>query len=129
MFAGFLNNSFKVTPVSDRMGYRLHGDALEQKTNEQLVSSAVNFGTIQLLPNGQLITLMADHQTTGGYPRIGHIISAHLPKLAQMSPNEELKFAMTNVKAAEEKLAAQQQYLTALQNTCNLKMQNWLNAH
>ena len=111
------------------MGYRLGGDPLEQNSNEQLISSAVTFGTVQLLPNGQLIILMADHQTTGGYPRIAHVISAHLPKLAQMNPNEELKFAMTDVKSAEEKFAAQQQYLIALQNTCNLKMQNWLNAH
>ena len=127
--ANLLNNSFKFTPASDRMGYRLGGDPLEQDSNEQLISSAVTFGTIQLLPNGQLIILMADHQATGGYPRIAHVISAHLPKLAQMNPNEELKFAMTDVKSAEEKFAAQQQYLIALQNTCNLKMQNWLNAH
>lgn len=92
----FLNNSFVITPSSDRMGYRLHGNALEQKHHEQLVSSAVNFGTVQLLPGGQLIVLMADHQTTGGYPRIAHITSTHLSKLAQMKPNEEIKF-VTNV--------------------------------
>lgn len=125
----FLNNGFTITPASDRMGYRLQGEALEQTITEQLVSSAVSFGTIQLLPNGQTIVLMAGHQTTGGYPRLGHVISAHLPRLAQMKAGEQLKFAMTNVEAAEEKLMAQQQHLLRLQNTCNVKMKNWLHAN
>ena len=66
------------------MGYRLQGETLIVKEQKQLVSSAVSSGTLQLLPNGQLIVLMADHQTTGGYPRIGHVITTHLPRLAQM---------------------------------------------
>jgi antagonist of KipI len=125
----FLNESFVITPASDRMGYRLQGHSLAQAKTENLVSSAACFGTIQLLPNGQLIVLMADHQTTGGYPRIGHVISAHLPKLAQQKPGDELKFIMTTVEEAEEKMVRQQESLTQLQNTCNLKMQNFLHAH
>lgn len=124
----FLNNKFLISSTSDRMGYRLGGLTLQQKQQEQLVSSAVNFGTVQLLPNGQLIVLMADHQTTGGYPRIAHIVSTHLSKLSQMKPNEELKFVMTDVLSAERKLVAQQKMLFHLQNNCNLKMQNWLYA-
>lgn len=125
----FLNNGFAITPASDRMGYRLQGEKLIQQNKQQLVSSAVSFGTVQLLPDGQLIVLMADHQTTGGYPSIGHVISAHLSKLAQKKPGDEIKFAMTSVNSAEEKYAAQQEHLSRLQNTCNLKMQNWLHAH
>lgn len=125
----FLNNPFLITPSSDRMGYRLNGEGLEQKRNEQLISSAVNFGTVQLLPNGQLILLMADHQTTGGYPRVANIISTDLPKLAQMNAGNEIKFVMTTVEAAEEKFVTQQNYLRSLQNTCKVKIQNWLYAH
>jgi len=125
----FLNNGFAIMPASDRMGYRLQGEKLLQQNKQQLVSSAVSFGTVQLLPAGQLIVLMADHQTTGGYPRIGHVISAHLSKLAQMKPGDEIKFVMTTQGKAEEKYAAQQEHLSRLQNTCNLKMQNWLHAH
>jgi antagonist of KipI len=125
----FLNHTFRITPLSDRMGYRLQSEALAQEKNQQLISSAVTFGTVQLLPNGQLIVLMADHQTTGGYPRIANVISAHLPALAQRTPGEGLKFVMTNVAAAEEKWMAQQNLLQHLQNTCKLKLQNWLNAH
>ncbi|HYO22393.1 MAG TPA: biotin-dependent carboxyltransferase family protein [Flavisolibacter sp.] len=125
----FLNEAFKISPASDRMGYRMHGHALEQTNKEQLISSAVTFGTVQLLPDGQLIVLMADHQTTGGYPRIASIITPHLPTLAQMIPGDELKFVMTDIASAEEKLVDQQKYLQQLQNTCKLKMQNWLNEH
>lgn len=124
-----LNESFTITPASDRMGYRLQGEALYQSRSESLVSSAVSFGTMQLLPAGQLIVLMADHQTTGGYPRIGHVISADLSTLAQMKPGEELTFAMTTGEEAEEKLAAQQRLLRQVQTASKEKIQSWLDAH
>lgn len=124
-----LNNRFTITTVSDRMGYRLQGEALHQRRRESLISSAVSFGTMQLLSSGQLIVLMADHQTTGGYPRIGHVITAHLSTLAQMKPGEELKFVMTTIERAEEKAALQRQALSRLQNNCSHKMQNFLHAH
>lgn len=127
--AALLLKPFVLTPASDRMGYRLQGEKLQQQTMEQLVSSPVNFGTVQLLPNGQLLVLMADHQTTGGYPRVASIISAHLPGLAQMNAGDKINFAITTTEAAEEKLLAQQNLLRQLQNTCNLKLQNWLHAH
>lgn len=125
----FCSHPFVISPASDRMGYRLQGETLEQKVQEQLVSSAVCFGTVQLLPNGSLIVLMADHQTTGGYPRVASVISVHLPKLAQMDAGKKVKFRMTTLAAAEEKVVAQQNYLHHLQNTCKLKMENWVNAH
>lgn len=125
----FLNDAFAITPASDRMGYRLQGETLEQAVNAQLVSSAVNFGTVQLLPNGQLIVLMADHQTTGGYPRVANLINVHLPKLAQMNAGDAIRFVMTTVGEAEEKYIEQQKYLRRLQNTCKLKVENRLDAH
>jgi antagonist of KipI len=125
----FLETPFVIGSSSDRMGYRLQGKVLHPVQEDQLLSTAVCFGTVQLLPNGQLIVLMADHQTTGGYPRIAHIISTHLPKLAQLNPGDELIFEETTVEAAQAKLITQQNYLMQLQKTCNLKMQNWLHAH
>ncbi|MBB1283452.1 biotin-dependent carboxyltransferase family protein [Flavisolibacter sp. BT320] len=127
--AMFTKNRFAISPASDRMGYQLQGDALELAQNEQLLSSGVGFGTVQLLPNGQLVVLMADHQTTGGYPRIANIISAHLPRLAQMCAGENLQFALTSVAAAEAKWVFLQKSLHDLQNTCKLKLQNCRNAH
>jgi antagonist of KipI len=108
------------------MGFRLSGKALKTQTDTQLVSSGVSFGTVQLLPDGQLVVLMADHQTTGGYPKIAQVITAHLPLLAQMKPSDGINFQLTDLAAAEQKLVAQQKYLQHLQNACKLKLQNLL---
>lgn len=113
-----LENNFIIHPYSDRMGYRLKGVELKRDIQQELVSSGVNFGTLQLLPDGQLILLMADHQTAGGYPRIGHVITAHLPKLAQLRPSDCIHFSMVDVCMAEELLFAMQQELNILQRSC-----------
>lgn len=116
--ADLTSNNFIIHPFSDRMGYQLKGTALRQRETKELVSSGVNFGTIQLLPDGQLIVLMADHQTIGGYPRIGHVISAHLPKLAQLRPSDCVQFKQVDITTAEELLFSQQQELSILQRAC-----------
>lgn len=122
----FQNSLFQITIDADRMGYKLAGPELELNTNEQLVSSAVSFGTVQLLPNGQLIILMADHQTTGGYPRVAHIISAHLPILAQKKANDVLQFRVTGLQTAETEIVAQQKYLHDLQMASKFRMQEYI---
>ncbi|MEO5683307.1 MAG: biotin-dependent carboxyltransferase family protein [Chitinophagaceae bacterium] len=114
----FLQNNFTIHPFSDRMGYRLKGPELYFKQATELVSTGVSFGTIQLLPDGEIIILMADHQTTGGYPRLGHVISAHLPKLAQLRPSDCIQFIETNTAKAESLFFEQQQELAILQNAC-----------
>lgn len=118
----FLHQPFAISHQSDRMGYRLKSEPLITTSNEEVISSAVNFGTVQLLPDGQLIVLMADHQTTGGYPRVAHVISAHHSKLAQMRAGEKIYFKLTNHKIAENLLNKQQQHLLQLQNACIFKM-------
>lgn len=120
-----LGQPFTISPQSDRMGYRLKGEKLSLQTNEEMISSAVGFGTIQLLPDGQLIVLMADHQTTGGYPRAGHVISAHHSKLAQMKAGEKLYFALTDQPTAEVLFIKQQQHLLQLQNACTFRLQEY----
>ena len=114
----FIQNNFLIHPSSDRMGYQLKGSPLTMERPVELVSSAVSFGTVQLLPDGQLIVLMADHQTTGGYPRIAHVISAHLPKLAQLRPCDTIQFKPVDTTAAENMLTAQQKELHILQRAC-----------
>jgi len=114
----FLENNFLIHPSSDRMGYQLKGAPLSLEEPLELVSSAVSFGTVQLLPGGQLIVLMADHQTTGGYPRLAHVISAHLPKLAQLRPSDVVQFRRMDTTSAENLLLAQQKELHILQRAC-----------
>ena len=108
------------------MGYRLKGNSLKVKEDKQLISSGVTFGTIQLLPDGQLIVLMADHQTTGGYPRIGHVISADLPLLAQRNPGDEIKFSAVEHIIAEQQLIEQHRHLLQLQTASKFKIENLL---
>ncbi len=117
--------SFVITGQSDRMGYRLNNIPLHAITNEEVISAAVSFGTIQLLPDGRLIILMADHQTTGGYPRIAHVIAAHHSKLAQMKPGNKIYFKLTSHETAEELFIKQQQHLLQLQNACTFKLENF----
>ena len=96
----FQSSAFTITSESDRMGYRLRGETLKNVNGEELLSTAITKGTIQLLPSGQLVILMGDHQTTGGYPKIAHVISADLPNLAQMHANLDLEFELvTHVEA------------------------------
>ncbi len=120
---------FFITTQSDRMGCRLSGKPLEAKSHEQMVSSGVCFGTVQLLPDGQLMVLMADHQTTGGYPIVAQVASTSLSLLAQRKPGEELRFHLTELEECEKKLYVQEKYLRDLKNACKLKMENFLHAY
>ena len=97
----FLHENFTITPNSDRMGFRLSGEPLYLSKSKELVSSAVNFGTIQLLPDGQIIVLMADHQTSGGYPRIANVVTNDLPLIAQLGANEKVAFHLISIEDAE----------------------------
>ncbi len=76
---------------SNRMGFRLIGPALEPPVPGGL-SVATTMGTIQVPPDGQPILLMADCQTTGGYPRLAHVISADLGLAGQLKPGDWIGF-------------------------------------
>lgn len=93
---------YAVTADSNRMGYRLKGAPLHLLTDKETLSSAVDFGAIQLLPDGQLIVLMADHQTTGGYPLIGRVIETDLPLLAQLGAGDAVRFRLISLEEAED---------------------------
>lgn len=104
----FLSDGFLIRNESDRMGFRLKGENLNLKENVELVSSAVNFGTVQLLPDGQMIILMADHQTTGGYPRVANAATIDLPLLAQLNANDTVNFHLISIAEAENLLVQQE---------------------
>lgn len=122
-------NTFIISHQSDRMGYRMNGSPLQLVQKKEMISSAVTSGTIQLLPNGQLIILMADHQTTGGYPRLAHLISADIPRLAQMQPNQSVRFRMVTLEEAEAALLEQERNLQQVKNACGLRMEQYLQQH
>jgi antagonist of KipI len=113
-----LSGTFRIEPSSDRMGSYLQHEPLKLQHQEELLSSAVGYGTMQLLPAGKLVVLMADHQTTGGYPRIGHVATAHLPKLSQLAPHQAFCFRKITVADAEKMLFSLQQDLRRVQQGC-----------
>jgi antagonist of KipI len=92
---------FRVSASSDRMGYRLDGVELALKGPIELLSEAVAFGTVQLPPDGHPIILMADRQTTGGYPRLGEVASVDLPVVAQARPGDVLCFRAVSLEEAQ----------------------------
>jgi len=93
--------NFTISNNSDRMGFRLAGRPIGFSRPLEIVSSAVTFGTVQLLPDGQLIVLMADHQTAGGYPRIAHVVTPDLPLMAQLGTNDKVAFHLIDISRAE----------------------------
>ncbi|MGE0312219.1 MAG: biotin-dependent carboxyltransferase family protein [Lautropia sp.] len=97
---------YRVGAQSDRMGYRLEGRALERVVAGDLLSEAVAFGTMQVPPDGQPIILMAERQTTGGYPKIAQVASVDLPRLAQYAPGEVLRFQLITLGDAQALLIA-----------------------
>lgn len=99
--------NWKITPASDRMGYRLQGERLQLIQEQSLLSAGLSRGSIQLPPNGQPIVLMADHQTTGGYPILGQVIQADWPKLAQKGPGQSFQFQPTTLADAAHALQRQ----------------------
>jgi antagonist of KipI len=97
----FFTAAYEVTTQSDRMGYRLKGAELKRHTDREMLSEAVAFGTVQVPASGDPIVLMADRQTTGGYPRIAQVLSVDLPILAQARPGERIRFQKTSWQEAE----------------------------
>ncbi|WP_281280465.1 hypothetical protein [Paenibacillus koleovorans] len=85
---------FAVTPRSDRMGCRLAGPILQldPATTRELVSEPVTAGTIQVPPDGNPVLLLAERQTTGGYPRIAQVAAVDLPVAAQVPPGGLIRF-------------------------------------
>ncbi|MBV7484471.1 biotin-dependent carboxyltransferase family protein [Bordetella sp. BOR01] len=88
-----LHAEFRISTQSDRMGYRLDGPTLAMTAPRQILSEAASYGTVQVPSGGEAIVLMADRQTTGGYPKIAQVITADLPSLAQRGPGYALRFA------------------------------------
>lgn len=95
-------SEFRIASQSDRMGYRLEGPALCLRESIQLLSEGATFGSIQVPPDGQPIVLMADRQSIGGYPKIGHFASVDLPQLAQSMPGDILSFEEITLEDAQQ---------------------------
>lgn len=108
--------NFTISPAGNRMGLPLQGTTLQRIQDGELLSGPVAMGTVQLLPSGQCTVLMADHNTTGGYPRIITVLASELPKLSQLQPGQPFRFKLVDTTTAT------QQYLRFVQQ---LNIQPW----
>ncbi len=97
---------YAVSARSDRMGYRLDGPSLQHVKSYDVVSDGIAMGAIQVPGDRQPIVLMADRQPTGGYPKIGTVIRADLPRLAQTRSGQTIRFQRISVDAAVAALRA-----------------------
>ena len=110
----FFAEPYTVTAEADRMGMRLEGVRLDHARGFNIVSDGIADGHIQVPGTGQPIVLLADRQTVGGYPKIGAVIGADLPRLGRMRPGDRLRFARVEPAEAEAARRAQEIALTGL---------------
>jgi antagonist of KipI len=98
----FFDSVWRIAPESNRMGFRLAGPPLVRAQADEILSGPTCLGTVQVPANGVPIALMADHQTTGGYPHIAEIASADVARLAQLAPGGKVHFARCDLGMAAE---------------------------
>lgn len=98
----FFTGEYKLGTQCDRMGCRLEGPsiALKEGASPNILSDGIVMGSIQI-PNGQPIVMMADRQTTGGYVKLGTVITADLPLMAQKRPGDTVRFEQVTVQQAQ----------------------------
>jgi biotin-dependent carboxylase-like uncharacterized protein len=110
----FLNSEWRISATSDRMGYRLEGPRVVHPGGHNIVSDGAVYGSIQVPGNGQPIVLMADHGTTGGYPKIATVISADLARVAQMPAGSIFRFKAVSVADAQAEARRVAEFLRTL---------------
>jgi biotin-dependent carboxylase-like uncharacterized protein len=98
--ASFFDSEFTVSEGSDRMGMRINGRRLVHSRSLDFTSDGIAPGSIQVPGNGQPIALLADRQTTGGYPKIATVISADLPALGRLPIGAKIRFEPVTIEAA-----------------------------
>ncbi|QDI91117.1 biotin-dependent carboxyltransferase family protein [Salicibibacter halophilus] len=118
----FFQQSYTVSSRSDRMGYRLQSnEPLKRRESTSLLSEPVAFGTVQVPSDGQPIVLMADRQTTGGYPRFAQVAAVDIGKIAQSRPNEPVSFEKITLEEAESLLIRQEKAMREREIGIHLK--------
>jgi antagonist of KipI len=111
----FWSDPFTISTRSDRMGYRLEGPVLRSIRESEMLSAAVLTGTVQVPPGGEPIVLMADRQTTGGYPMVAQVIGADVPVLAQRKPGDEILFEEIDLGSTTNELLGRERMIRALE--------------
>lgn len=114
--------AFRIHADSNRVGLRLEGAKLELAGPCEPISEAVTRGTVQLPAAGRPIVLMAEHPTTGGYPRIGQVAAIDLARLAQRRPGDEVRFRAIDVDEAQSRYLERERALARLVESIALRL-------
>ncbi|HTQ62416.1 MAG TPA: biotin-dependent carboxyltransferase family protein [Candidatus Solibacter sp.] len=109
----FYSGTYYVAEESNRMGLRLHGDAIPLTTGGEMISEGVSLGAVQITAGGLPIILFVEQQTTGGYPKIANVISADLGSLGQLRPRDEIRFERVELETARTLLLEQEKLLAS----------------
>ncbi len=117
----FFSSPYVIGQRSNRMGYHLEGAAIHRLKTDELLSTAVAPGTIQVTGNGSMVLLMADCQTTGGYPRIAQVAAVDLPLCAQLKPGDAIYFKQISRDEAEMLYLEREQDLQRLTTAVQYK--------
>jgi antagonist of KipI len=108
---------YRIAQNSDRMGFRLDGPVLRHTRGADIISDATPLGVLQVPASGQPILLMADRQTTGGYPKIATVISADISVAGQLGPGDTIEFAVCSPREAMAALITQERALMAIESS------------
>ncbi|MGL5436212.1 MAG: biotin-dependent carboxyltransferase family protein [Lachnospiraceae bacterium] len=100
-YRNFFWHGAVISPEFDRMGCRLECEPIEHQGDGNIITDGIAFGAIQIPPSGQPIIMLADRQSTGGYPKIGTVASVDLPLLAQAFPGCKVRFIEVSVETAQ----------------------------
>ena len=112
--AAFFRRTWRVGPQWSRMGLRLQGEPIWRARAADIASDGIVQGSIQIPGDGQPIVLSAERQTTGGYPKIGAVISADLPALGRLGPEAWVQFERVRLHEAEAAARAHTAFLDRL---------------
>lgn len=112
----FLNTEYTVTSEFDRMGCRLDGAYIARKSEGDMISDGIALGSIQVPSHGKPIILLADRQTTGGYPKIATVASVDIPKLVQRKTDHKIRFEAITVQEAQKLYAKEMNELDEMRN-------------
>jgi len=109
----FYKSAYRVAEESNRMGLRLEGPHIAQRSSGEMITEGVSIGAVQITAGGLPIVLFVEQQTTGGYAKIANVISADLHSLGQLRPRDEIRFEQVDWDTARALLLEQEQLLSS----------------
>jgi antagonist of KipI len=118
-FHTFFSETYTVTNKSDRMGCTLEGPEIEYKTKVDIISDGIPLGAVQVPSGGKPIIMLADRQTTGGYAKIGTVISTDLPLFVQRKVGGKVRFQLISVEEAQKIYRKERKILEKLDRYLN----------